>query len=171
MTQSHAAYLRTLMDDATVFGHQPGGVNILTFDGGGVRSLSSLLILKRLMEHVNKQEGVPPGGLTLKDLFSVVAGTGTGGLIAIMLGRLGMSVDDCIYQFEALCVDIFGQPSKRGKWTAGIAKARYDGARIGIFFRNLAARSDTCGDGSALMSGPGNQNSIPWYGEVPLAAL
>jgi hypothetical protein len=105
--------------------------------------------------------------LILKDLFSLVAGTDTGGVIAIMLGRLGMSVDDCITQFMAYCIDVFSYPSKRGKWSAGIAREIYDGARIVESVRKLAARSDTLGNGLAMMSGTGHKNSIPWYGEIP----
>src|SRR5256885_11707467 len=59
--------------------------HILTLDGGGVRGLSSLIILKRLMKHVNEQMGLPQDGLTPRDLFSLVAGTSTGGLIALIV--------------------------------------------------------------------------------------
>jgi hypothetical protein len=150
-------------DDLKVSDRQFGRTNILTFDGGGVRSLSSLIILRRLMELVNQQKGLRPEGLTLKDLFSLVAGTSTGGLVAIMLGRLGMSIDDCTVQFEDYSFDVFGHSSKRGKLSAGIAKERYDGGRVREFVRKLAARNDICGDGSALMSGPGQKNGIQWY--------
>jgi len=67
---------------------------ILSFDGGGVRGLSSLLILREVMGEVqNKMETTE----TLKpcELFDLICGTSTGGLIAIMLGLLGM-VQDCL---------------------------------------------------------------------------
>lgn len=56
---------------------------ILTLDGGGVRGLSSLLILREIMEDVG-QEAKPC------EHFDLIGGTSTGGLIAIMLGILGM---------------------------------------------------------------------------------
>ncbi|CAK7210459.1 hypothetical protein SEUCBS140593_000831 [Sporothrix eucalyptigena] len=37
------------------------------------------------------------------DYFDMIGGTGTGGLIAIMLGRLGMSVTECITAYTDLC--------------------------------------------------------------------
>ena len=61
---------------------------ILSLDGGGVRGLSSLLILRNIMEEITRRndtaEALPC------DYFDLIGGTGTGGLIAIMLGRLRM---------------------------------------------------------------------------------
>lgn len=42
--------------------------------------------------------------------FNYVGGTSTGGLIAIMLGRLRMTVDDCIKEYETLGEAVFGNP-------------------------------------------------------------
>lgn len=39
--------------------------------------------------------------------FDYVGGTSTGGLISIMLGRLRMSVDDCMREYETLSETIF----------------------------------------------------------------
>lgn len=39
--------------------------------------------------------------------FDYVAGTSTGGLIAIMLGRLRMNIDDCISDYETLGAKVF----------------------------------------------------------------
>ncbi|CAH0002315.1 unnamed protein product [Clonostachys byssicola] len=52
-------------------------------DGGGVRGLASLLILKRVLYLINPDS--PPKAC---EIFDFIAGTSTGGLIAIMLGRL-----------------------------------------------------------------------------------
>jgi hypothetical protein len=141
--------------------------NILTLDGGGVRGLSSLIILKRLMKHVNQQHGLPQGGLTPKDLFSLVAGTSTGGLIALMLGRFGMSVDDCITQYWTFSKEIFGHYSRMGKLSGGLLKDRYDGRRLRKSVRKLAAHRDTCDNESVLMQGPAHPNGIPWYSDPP----
>jgi patatin-like phospholipase/acyl hydrolase len=62
---------------------------ILSLDGGGVRGLSSLLILREIMDgieqHVGASEVIKPC-----DYFDLIGGTSTGGLIAIMLGSLRM---------------------------------------------------------------------------------
>jgi patatin-like phospholipase/acyl hydrolase len=62
---------------------------VLTFDGGGVRGLSSLLILREIMEDIERRTKADELPLPC-DYFDLIGGTGTGGLIAIMLGRLGM---------------------------------------------------------------------------------
>jgi hypothetical protein len=121
------------------------------------------------MKYVNEQEDLRPGGLTPKDIFSLVAGTSTGGLIALMLGRFAMPVDDCIAQYFKFSEEIFGHYSKRGRWSLGILKDRYDGNRLRNSVRQLAARKDTCDNESVLMQGPGHENGIPWYGDLPLA--
>jgi patatin-like phospholipase/acyl hydrolase len=71
--------------DRTEITHWP---RILSLDGGGVRGLSSLLILREIMEEIERQTGVE--GAKPCQYFDLIGGAGTGGLIAIMLGRLQM---------------------------------------------------------------------------------
>jgi Patatin-like phospholipase len=79
---------RTLsMDDSPL--------RILSLDGGGVRGISSLYILKEIMAQVSRQRAFnrpnePRSSLRPCDLFDMICGTSTGGLIALMLGRLEM---------------------------------------------------------------------------------
>ena len=61
---------------------------ILSLDGGGVRGLSSLLILRNIMEEIARRNGTAQAHPC--EYFDLIGGTGTGGLIAIMLGRLRM---------------------------------------------------------------------------------
>lgn len=62
---------------------------ILSLDGGGVRGLSSLLILREIMEEIGRQSQASETPRPC-EYFDLIGGTSTGGLIAIMLGRLGM---------------------------------------------------------------------------------
>lgn len=62
---------------------------VLSLDGGGVRGLSSLLILREIMEEIQRQNGSQDTPLPF-EYFDLIGGTSTGGLIAIMLGRLRM---------------------------------------------------------------------------------
>ena len=101
-----------------------------TTDGGGVRGLSSLLILRALMIQINlrlTELRLNEGQLQPHHVFKLVAGTSTGGLIALMLGKMGMTVDECIEQYESLSKTVFGKKHIRGRITRGLAPAKYSG--------------------------------------------
>ena len=62
------------------------GLCLLSLDGGGVRGLSTLLILKRLMDRTNtmrKELGLNP--VKPWELFDLMGGTSTGGYIFIVM--------------------------------------------------------------------------------------
>lgn len=71
--------------------------------------------------------GVTEGQLQPYHVFKLVAGTSTGGLIALMLGKMGMTVDECIEQYECLSKLVFGKKHFRGRITHGLAPAKYSG--------------------------------------------
>ncbi|KAH8894702.1 FabD/lysophospholipase-like protein [Thozetella sp. PMI_491] len=97
---------------------------ILTLDGGGIRGYSSLIILRALIKEIARIEETsqPPASSSAETsriasrlipaevlgkgvylpchYFDYIAGTSLGGLIAIMLGMLGMSVADCVAEFQ-----------------------------------------------------------------------
>ena len=58
------------------------GLCLLSLDGGGVRGLSTLYVLKQLMRRINaeRQESGEP---TIKpcDIFDLIGGTSTGGYV------------------------------------------------------------------------------------------
>ncbi|KAG9104788.1 hypothetical protein FRC06_009257 [Ceratobasidium sp. 370] len=108
-------------------------LRLLSLDGGGVRGISSLRILKAIMDRIS------PGARPC-EYFDLIAGTSTGGesysivclmililmaldagLIAIMLGRLRMSVDDCIKQYHRLAKKIFkrNKAAQLGSFASG----------------------------------------------------
>ncbi|CAE6445644.1 hypothetical protein ACGC1H_003897 [Rhizoctonia solani] len=94
-------------------------VRLLSFDGGGVPGLSALFILKEILRRTESGEG-GNGTIPLPcDCFDMICGTGTGGLIAIMLGKLRMSVEDTINEYIDLLETIF--TNKKWPWK----KARY----------------------------------------------
>ena len=94
-TQPKGLIQQALMAGNTVkaLGHVP---RLLALDGRGVHGLSSLLIMERLMKEVQRlreeeADPTPDGRPTLPcQYFELICGTSTGGLIAIMLGRLRM---------------------------------------------------------------------------------
>lgn len=85
---------------------------MLSIDGGGVRGLAALLILKCIMQEVNRLESDgDTGSLPLPcNYFDLAGGTSTGGLICLMLFRLRMDIDEAIDVYKQLAPRIF----KRG---------------------------------------------------------
>lgn len=81
-----------------------GGYRLLSLDGGGVRGLASLYLLRKILSFVGSPKPC--------DYFDMICGTSTGGLIAIMLGRLEMTVEQCIEAYIVL-MDVIFDPKDR----------------------------------------------------------
>ncbi|KFY16292.1 hypothetical protein V492_01439 [Pseudogymnoascus sp. VKM F-4246] len=105
-----------------------GQLKLLSLDGGGVRGLSALIILEHLMDRTNrkrKEQGLDPQEPW--QMFHLIGGTSTGGyfgylhsidpkhrglprslrIIAVMLGRLRMSIADCRKAYEEISKQAF----------------------------------------------------------------
>ncbi|KAF8546368.1 FabD/lysophospholipase-like protein [Imleria badia] len=81
---------------------------ILSLDGGGFRGLSSLIILNHIMGMLVDDpldEPVP----SPCQIFDLICGTSTGGLIAIILGRLGLDCSTAISIYQELGPRVFGR--------------------------------------------------------------
>ncbi|KAK4181731.1 putative calcium-independent phospholipase A2-gamma [Triangularia setosa] len=87
-------------------------INLLSLDGGGVRGVSSLVILDRIMKKIQKRDGLPEIPKPC-DYFHMIAGTSTGGLIAIMLGRLRMSTTEALKAYDDCAASIFNKSNKK----------------------------------------------------------
>ncbi|KAK3378611.1 acyl transferase/acyl hydrolase/lysophospholipase [Podospora didyma] len=74
-------------------------LRILSLDGGGVRGYSMFLIIQEIMHRTFVEiEGRAPRRSEIPkpcDHFDLIVGTGTGGLIALMLGRLRLDLETC----------------------------------------------------------------------------
>ncbi|KAJ7438590.1 FabD lysophospholipase-like protein [Mycena latifolia] len=77
------------------------GVRVLSLDGGGAGALSELLILERIMYQVQATLRSDTA-LAPCDYFEIIGGSGIGGIIALMLGRLRMSISGSISAYEKL---------------------------------------------------------------------
>ncbi|KAI9810451.1 MAG: hypothetical protein M1827_006227 [Pycnora praestabilis] len=97
---------------------------LLSLDGGGVRGLSSLSILKKLMENIHPESPPKPC-----DYFDMIGGTSTGGLMAIMLGCLEMDIDECISAYTTLSDRVFQKQRHRIKINGQI-QGRFDAAEL-----------------------------------------
>jgi len=83
---------------------------LLSLDGGGVKGISSLLIIDRIMEKLGeklgekkKQDHIPQPW----EVFDLAGGTSTGGLIALMLFRLRLDTKKAIEKFEKIAQELF----------------------------------------------------------------
>ncbi|KAG5340132.1 hypothetical protein C0989_002752 [Termitomyces sp. Mn162] len=74
------------------------GLRLLSLDDGGVRGLSELLILREIMHRLKHLEGAESLPRPC-DYFDMIGGVGTGGVIALMLGRLRMPIDLAIEKY------------------------------------------------------------------------
>ncbi|KAK5655883.1 hypothetical protein OQA88_5422 [Cercophora sp. LCS_1] len=85
--------------------HEPP-LRVLSLDGGGIRGISSLLILENIMEQILQECGLESVPRPC-EYFDFIGGTSTGGIIAIMLGRLGMTVDQCLKAYTDVAEQAF----------------------------------------------------------------
>lgn len=88
---------------------------MLCLDGGGIKGYTSLLILKRIFRTM-MAEGQLDEIPKPCNIFDLIVGTSTGGLIAVMLGRLHMSIDECIATYERVGGEVFGKKPHGGKF-------------------------------------------------------
>ncbi|KAH7314032.1 phospholipase, patatin family protein [Rhexocercosporidium sp. MPI-PUGE-AT-0058] len=109
------------------------GLCLLSLDGGGVQGLSTLYILKNIINYLNN-ERTKSDLLLIKlyEIFNLIEGISTG-------GRLEMDVDKCITAYSELAEVMFREKlssfpfSKTGK-----AKARFDSAKLKKAVRKAA---------------------------------
>ncbi|CAE6539782.1 unnamed protein product [Rhizoctonia solani] len=90
------------------------GLNLLCLDGGGARGLSSLVVLREIMYRINSKRGEGAKLLQPYEHFDVIAGTGTGGISACMIGRLQMPIDKAIEEYAKMMESIFSEKKMSG---------------------------------------------------------
>ncbi|KAJ7105332.1 acyl transferase/acyl hydrolase/lysophospholipase [Mycena epipterygia] len=111
----------------TLARHGPdSGVRVLSLDGGGAEALSELLILDRMM-YKTKTEGQLDTVPSPCECFELIGGSGTGGIIALMLGRLRMSVKDAISAYDSL------RPQSKIGFTEEFQASKFEDALKNIF--------------------------------------
>ena len=114
------------------------------------------------MKQVNlalRRLGAHCGELHPHDIFQLVAGTSTGGLIALMLAKIGLTVEECITKYEELSRVVFGKKHLRGRISFGLANARYSGKGLRNCVRNLLRERQLDED----LSMKHNADKVAWY--------
>ncbi|KAH0265381.1 FabD/lysophospholipase-like protein, partial [Aureobasidium melanogenum] len=119
-------------------------------DGGGMRGLASLCIVQELLVMIRQKEqerdeimngsNGEASTANMRELplachyFSFMFGTSTGGIIAIMLGRLRMDIEKCIEVYQNLGTQIFAK--KQPLYFLG--QDKYDYKKLEKFIKETA---------------------------------
>ncbi len=111
----------------TLFEHlspDTGAKRILALDGGGVKGLLTLGMLKPLEDELRRRAG-GAASFRLSDYYDLIGGTSTGAIIATGLA-LGLSVGELIDHYQRLGPDVFGKTAGDGVFL----QAKFDSQRL-----------------------------------------
>ncbi|UXI21433.1 hypothetical protein NH340_JMT07376 [Sarcoptes scabiei] len=107
----------------SMFGHadQPKGrgIRVLSIDGGGTKGLTSIEILRQ----IEQQHGKP-----IHEIFDLICGVSTGAIIAMLLGALRISIDECESYYRQVSSYLFKTDILRGTSRLLWTHAYYDTA-------------------------------------------
>lgn len=86
-----------------------GKLRVLSLDGGGFRGLGALYTIDAIMKAVNDRNRDPTDPqLKPCDVFDWVLGASAGGLVAMLIGRLGLTCTQAIEDYKAIALALFG---------------------------------------------------------------
>ncbi|OAP64799.1 hypothetical protein AYL99_00771 [Fonsecaea erecta] len=83
------------------------GLRILCLDGGGIRGIVELEILAAIENCINSYHSTP--GIQIQQLFDLIVGTSTGGIVALGLVAAQWSVSECTHRFRNVCRKAFSE--------------------------------------------------------------
>ncbi|KAI8445236.1 hypothetical protein BY996DRAFT_6424445 [Phakopsora pachyrhizi] len=110
------------------------GWRILCLDGGGVRGLSMLYIVQSILAGVRSRLGLKKTPLAC-ECFEMICGVGTGGIIALLLGRLRLSIESAIVAYLKIVRNVFGQG--KGVLAALRGKTRFSASKLEAAMRDV----------------------------------
>lgn len=111
----------------TLFEHlspDTGAKRILSLDGGGVKGILSLGMLKAVEDELRARAGANPD-FRLSDYYDLIGGTSTGAIIASGLS-LGLSIDEMIELYMRLGPEVFGRNAGDGVFL----QSKFDGKKL-----------------------------------------
>ncbi|KAH8834488.1 hypothetical protein DL96DRAFT_1676594 [Flagelloscypha sp. PMI_526] len=101
---------------AASISHQSDGIRLLSFDGGGIRSITLALMVREMMHRVEDDHQLP-NPPKVSEYFDMVCGSGLGGILAVMCGVLHMTGDQLVQEFVGLCKVLFSHDLDVGQRT------------------------------------------------------
>ena len=117
------------------------GSRVLCLDGGGMRGLSMILLLKELMLQVRIQSKLNYTPEP-RNCFDYICGTSSGGLIAILLGRLGKTLQESEDAFRNLGTEIFAEGNVSRTVNLMFRGSRHSSDRLREVVVDLAKEQD-----------------------------
>ena len=124
---------------------------LLSLDDDEVRELSSLAILKRLMKIINSNASSKSC-----EYFDMIEETSIDELIAIMLDRLEMNIDECIDAYIALFDQVFQKKRHRVTINEHVQR-RFDTKELKRSIRELIKRKNKTGENALLKESENQQ--------------
>ncbi|KAH6962463.1 acyl transferase/acyl hydrolase/lysophospholipase [Ilyonectria sp. MPI-CAGE-AT-0026] len=119
------------------------GLRILSLDGGGVKGLFAVIILEAIMEEVRKIDCKDDkDALKPCDYFHFIGGTSTGGLLALMLGRLRMDLASCRQAYRTMSLRIFSEWRIPGKiyWDMLWGTPLFSGDKLQLAIQDIVSQ-------------------------------
>ncbi|PZO52057.1 MAG: patatin [Alphaproteobacteria bacterium] len=111
----------------TLFEHlspDTGAKRILALDGGGVKGILTLGMLKVLEDELRRRAG-GDAAFRLSDYYDLIGGTSTGAIISTALA-LGLTVDEVIELYQRLGPEVFGRTAGDGVFL----QAKFDSKKL-----------------------------------------
>jgi predicted acylesterase/phospholipase RssA len=124
-----------------------GPKRILALDGGGLRGILTLGVLKQIEQTLCERHGNDPA-FRLCHYFDLIAGTSTGAIIAATLA-IGWSVDEITKKYFELGSRVF----QRSLLRQGLFRAKYDEARLVDELKAVYGAETTLGDAARVFTG------------------
>ena len=124
-----------------------GPKRILALDGGGLRGILTLGLLKQIEDELRGRHGNDPA-FRLCHYFDLIAGTSTGAIIAAALA-IGWSVDEITKKYFELGSRVF----QRSLLRQGLFRAKYDEARLIDELKAVYGAETTLGDDTHVLTG------------------
>ncbi|KAH8824127.1 hypothetical protein DL96DRAFT_1502139 [Flagelloscypha sp. PMI_526] len=92
------------------------GLRLLSFDGGGIRSVTQSLMVREMMHRIEEDHQLPTPP-KVSDYFDMICGSGLGGVLAVMCGVFHMTGEQLVEEFVGLCKVLFSHDLDAGQRT------------------------------------------------------
>ena len=115
---------------------------LLSLDGGGVRGIFAILFLIALQTFL-------PTGLDIRDILHLMGGTSTGGIAAILYGRLNLSLEECLEIYKEIPRKMFGRSKVSGGAAWIFSSAQYSQKKRRRIFEKIL--KERCGNTELLL--------------------